>query len=98
MAQKTLNFLTKSSVVLVTGGAKGITADCSVEIAKYSKCSLILIGRSVLQETEPEWALGKLTEEELKTSALISFKSKLQKVTPKEIQKEKIGSFIQKLE
>ena len=75
--------LTTNSVVLITGGAKGITAECSIAIAKRAKCNLVLIGRSILQENTPEWAQGKGTEEALKASALRHFKSRAQKITPK---------------
>jgi NADP-dependent 3-hydroxy acid dehydrogenase YdfG len=88
MAYKTNNILNKDSIVLISGGAKGITAECSIEIAKTTKCSLILIGRSILLENEPEWAYGKITEEDLKSSALSYIKSNSQKITPKELQKE----------
>ncbi len=33
-------------VVLVTGGGKGITAECALALALESKCSLVLLGRS----------------------------------------------------
>jgi enediyne polyketide synthase len=33
-------------VLLATGGGKGITAECAFELARESKCSLALVGRS----------------------------------------------------
>ena len=79
------NTLTSNSVVLITGGGKGITAKCAIEIAKEARCSLILLGRSLLLEIEPEWAVGKRADKELKTSALAFFKDKDQKISPREL-------------
>jgi len=88
MTQSRSGFLTKDSVVLITGCAKGITAKCSIEIAKKAKCKLVLIGRSALLKSEPEWADGMLTEKDLKSSALAFFKASAQKVTPKDLENE----------
>jgi len=38
--------ITKDSVFLVSGGAKGVTATCVLELAKYFQCKFILLGRS----------------------------------------------------
>ncbi len=35
-----------SDVVMVTGGGKGITAECALELAKKSGCKLLIVGRS----------------------------------------------------
>jgi len=35
-----------SDVILVTGGAKGITAECALEFARKTKARMILVGRS----------------------------------------------------
>lgn len=44
----------KDSVVLITGGAYGITCDIAQRIAELSKGKLILVGRSPLPDEEPE--------------------------------------------
>jgi NAD(P)-dependent dehydrogenase (short-subunit alcohol dehydrogenase family) len=49
LPQATLN---KDSVILITGGARGITAEIAVQLAKQYKPTLILIGRSSLPEKE----------------------------------------------
>jgi enediyne polyketide synthase len=46
--------LDSSDVLLVTGGAKGITAECAFAMAVDSGASVVLLGRS--PETEPEVA------------------------------------------
>ena len=68
-------------VWLVSGGAKGVTADCLLVLAKHSPDTFILLGRSALEE-EPAWSL-KVLDEELKEAALKELKSKGEKVTPK---------------
>src|SRR5262249_9226577 len=40
-------------VLLVTGGGKGIAAECALELARQSKCCLALVGRSD-PEADPE--------------------------------------------
>jgi acyl transferase domain-containing protein/NAD(P)-dependent dehydrogenase (short-subunit alcohol dehydrogenase family) len=49
--------LDKESLVLVTGGARGITAGAVIELARRTGCKLVLVGRSPLPEPErPEYA------------------------------------------
>ena len=48
--------LTSDDVVVITGGAKGVTAACAIEMAKNYSPTIILIGRSETPSTEPEWA------------------------------------------
>lgn len=40
------------SVVLITGGAFGVTADTAIGIARASRCKLVLVGRSALPGEE----------------------------------------------
>jgi malonyl CoA-acyl carrier protein transacylase/NADP-dependent 3-hydroxy acid dehydrogenase YdfG len=49
------------SVVLITGGARGITASAGVALAKRFHCKLELVGRTPLPDSEedPELALAK---------------------------------------
>jgi acyl transferase domain-containing protein/NAD(P)-dependent dehydrogenase (short-subunit alcohol dehydrogenase family) len=44
--------LGSDSVVLMTGGARGITAEVAVELARRFRCRLVLVGRSALGEEE----------------------------------------------
>ncbi len=82
--QKTL--IEPASVLLVSGGAKGITAQCVLNIAEHTSCSFILAGRSALLDPEPLWAEGK-SEADLQAAALDDFKAQGKKATPKELQK-----------
>jgi NAD(P)-dependent dehydrogenase (short-subunit alcohol dehydrogenase family) len=84
--QKTL-LLDKNSVVLITGGAKGITARCAIRLAEEAGCNFILAGRSALLPAEPDWAEGANSPDELQKKAIAHFKAKDEKVSPKELQK-----------
>jgi len=79
------SLLTKDSVILITGGGKGITAKCAIEIAKETGCKFVLVGRSLMLENEPVWAAGKTTDKALKESALLSFKQNGEKASPKKL-------------
>ncbi|WP_299976543.1 type I polyketide synthase [Desulfobacula sp.] len=48
--------LKSDDVVVITGGAKGVTAACAIEMAKEYSPTIVLIGRSKAPSTEPEWA------------------------------------------
>jgi NAD(P)-dependent dehydrogenase (short-subunit alcohol dehydrogenase family)/acyl carrier protein len=54
--------LTADDVVVVTGGARGVTAAVSIAVAKSFGCKLLLLGRSPAPVPEPLWLSG-LTEE-----------------------------------
>ena len=41
----------KSDVVLVTGGGKGISAECGYQLARRTGCALLIIGRSAPQNS-----------------------------------------------
>ena len=49
--------LGRDDVIVITGGAKGVTAACAIELAQRFSPTLILIGRSDIS-AEPEWAEG----------------------------------------
>jgi len=80
--------LTSAGVWLVSGGAKGVTAQCVIRLARQYRAKFILLGRSELTGTEPEWALGITDEAELKRRILAQLTSQGEKVTPVKIQKE----------
>ena len=45
-------------VVIVTGGARGVTAAAACALAEHAKPTLVLLGRSATPTPEPEWLLG----------------------------------------
>lgn len=50
--------LPEGAVVLVTGGARGITARVAIELSRRQRCTLVLVGRSPLPEGEEPAALA----------------------------------------
>jgi len=79
--------ISSTSVFLVSGGAKGITAECVIELAKQKKCQFILLGRSAIAD-EPTWAVGCSSESELKQRLMEDFLAKGEKPTPVMVQHE----------
>ncbi|PTP80210.1 type I polyketide synthase [Vibrio splendidus] len=78
--------LTKSDKVLVTGGAKGVTFECALTLAKRCKSHFILAGRSkhITSAELPQWAQGK-QEKELKPAAIAHLQATGEKPTPKKV-------------
>lgn len=76
-----------TSVFLVSGGAKGITAKCTIKLAQHSPCKFILIGRSELLDKEPDWAKDCLDEPVLKKSIMEYLISLGEKPLPINVQK-----------
>ncbi|MDA0855008.1 MAG: SDR family NAD(P)-dependent oxidoreductase [Proteobacteria bacterium] len=74
-----------SRVWLVSGGAKGVTSDCLLALAKLSPDTFILLGRTVLED-EPAWA-SEVPDKDLKEAFLNEFKTKGEKATPKLVNK-----------
>ncbi|WP_144213763.1 type I polyketide synthase [Shewanella donghaensis] len=77
--------LDSNDTVLVTGGAKGVTFECALTLAKQTKSHFILAGRSQHLATDlPTWAQGKQAKE-LKAAAIGFIQSQGNKPTPKQI-------------
>ncbi|MDG2419312.1 MAG: SDR family NAD(P)-dependent oxidoreductase [Saprospiraceae bacterium] len=66
--------VTKDSVFLVSGGAKGVTATCVIEMAKAFQCKFILLGRSDFSFEVPEYARNEDDEGALKRLIMNDFK------------------------
>ncbi|GAB3525013.1 type I polyketide synthase [Photobacterium alginatilyticum] len=78
--------LSSTDKVLVTGGAKGVTFECALTLAKQCKSHFILAGRSkhVSASELPAWAQGK-QENELKPAAIAHLQASGDKPTPKKV-------------
>ena len=79
--------ISKDQVFLVSGGAKGITAQCVIKIAQQYQCKFILLGRSS-PEPEPVWTENCQNEAELKQRILENFQAQGEKATPIMVQKK----------
>jgi NAD(P)-dependent dehydrogenase (short-subunit alcohol dehydrogenase family) len=81
------NLIRPGSVVLVSGGARGITARCVIELAERAHCKFILLGRTSVDENLPEWARNGKDEGELKRLIMEHMKTSGETPTPPKIQK-----------
>ncbi len=79
--------INSSSVVLISGGGRGITAQCAIKLAEQHHCTLVLLGRSQLAETEPEWASACFDEAELKKRIVQDLIAQGEKPTPAKVQR-----------
>ncbi|MEU5695101.1 beta-ketoacyl synthase N-terminal-like domain-containing protein [Actinosynnema sp. NPDC020468] len=66
-------------LVVVTGGARGVTALCVTALAEHTEARFVLLGRTALKD-EPEWARGAA---DLKQAAIKG----LDKPTPKDVRR-----------
>ncbi len=87
--------ITPSSVFVVSGGAKGITARCVERLADYYRCRFVLLGRSRL-ENEPGWAATAPDEPALKKAAMEELKRLDEKPTPASVQRMSQGILSQR--
>nr|WP_275424866.1 SDR family NAD(P)-dependent oxidoreductase [Streptomyces sp. SID13726] len=77
--------LTPDDLLVVTGGARGITARCVEELARTHKPGLLLLGRTPLGN-EPDWAHGVTAPAGLKAAAAGRLRETGEKPTPKRVE------------
>ncbi len=77
--------LGKSDVVVITGGAKGVTAECALHLAKACSPKIALLGRSPEPFPEPEWIDGITDPGEMK-KAILAHGFKGRKARPADVQ------------
>jgi NAD(P)-dependent dehydrogenase (short-subunit alcohol dehydrogenase family) len=71
--------ITKDSIFLVSGGAKGVTAKCVIEMAKAFQCKFILLGRSDFGYELPTYAQNGIAESALKGQIMNDMKARGEK-------------------
>lgn len=69
--------------ILITGGARGVTAACTLALARQTRCPLILLGRTTIVDEEPEWLRVLQTPAEI--SEALRQREGIQ--TPRQLQK-----------
>lgn len=79
------NQVTSDDVLVVTGGARSITAQCVIELAKKSQAAFVLLGRTDITVPLPEWAEGKTTPAERKVAAISHLQAQGEQPTPVKI-------------
>jgi hypothetical protein len=78
--------LSRGDVVVASGGARGVTAACIIELVRRSGCRVVLLGRSHL-ETEPGELKSVQGDANLKRAVLELEKSRGKTLTPPELGK-----------
>ena len=74
--------LERGDVVVVTGGARGVTAETAVALARAFAPTLVLLGRSAAPTAEPTWLASLTQESDIKRSLLTQMNGQ---ATPKEV-------------
>jgi len=77
--------LHQGEVVVVTGGARGVTAETALAMAEKYKTNMVLVGRSPEPRPEPAWLADVTAEPAIKQAILANSGKKL---TPKELEAE----------
>ena len=62
--------LQRGDLVVVTGGARGVTATSVLELARRHQPRFLLLGRSMLPDAEPHWLTGLTSESDIKKALL----------------------------
>ncbi|MGI5864885.1 MAG: SDR family NAD(P)-dependent oxidoreductase, partial [Myxococcales bacterium] len=76
--------LDEKSVVVATGGARGVTAACLVELARQTRARFLLLGRTRLDD-EPEAVRGATDDASLKRALLQAASSAGERLSPAEL-------------
>ncbi|MFH1747738.1 MAG: SDR family NAD(P)-dependent oxidoreductase [Planctomycetota bacterium] len=77
--------LAAGDVVVITGGARGVTAETALALAESQRLTLVLLGRSPIPKAEPAWSVDLESESALKR-ALLENTSNGKKLTPNELE------------
>lgn len=79
--------LDQRAVIVVTGGAYGITAEFAQHFATYHKATLIILGRSLLPEKESLETANLLNHTALRNHLINKSKKQKTKISPAKIEK-----------
>jgi len=82
--------LGKDSVVVASGGGRGVTASCLIELARASQASFLLLGRTPLAE-EPSAVAGIDGDANLKRALLADAKAAGRAVKPADLGRQVRG-------
>jgi len=76
--------LSEGDIVVITGGARGVTAEVAVALAQHYRPTLLLLGRSAAPADEPAWLHGLSDDGAMKKAIA----ARLTAATPKAIEQE----------
>jgi NADP-dependent 3-hydroxy acid dehydrogenase YdfG/acyl carrier protein len=77
--------LSSDDLLVVTGGGRGITAACVVELSRRHQPGLLLLGRTQLED-DPAWASG-VADAALKAAAAGFLRDSAEKPTPRRVDR-----------
>jgi len=80
--------LKPGDVLVLTGGARGVTAASAEAIARRYQPTLVLLGRTRLPETAPAWLSGITGESAIKNAIVANAAAHGRRLTPAELQSE----------
>ncbi|MEV2215006.1 SDR family NAD(P)-dependent oxidoreductase [Streptomyces sp. NPDC050997] len=86
--------LTAADLLLVTGGARGVTAECVRALAEHAPARFLLLGRTGL-EPEPDWAAG-VADADLKPAVIAALAAEGGRPAPREVQRAHGGLLAQR--
>ncbi len=69
--------LNQEDLIVISGGARGVTAEVALKIAESYRCNLLLLGRSPEPESEPQWLTALTDAASIKKAILDNAKEKL---------------------
>ncbi len=78
--------LDPGDVVVITGGARGVTASAACALAEHAKPTLVLLGRSSDPTPEPEW-IAEIHDEAVIKKAILENEFGNTKITPVQLEK-----------
>ncbi len=74
---------TKADVILVSGGARGVTAAVATALARAGNPELVLLGRTEAPGAEPEWLSSIVDEAEIKKAIV---EHSVERMSPAELE------------
>ncbi len=79
--------LSPEDVVVISGGARGVTAEAALALIRHTPCRLVLLGRSPEPVPEPEW-LSPLTDAGEMKKAIFqhAFRGQAPSPSPREVE------------
>jgi NAD(P)-dependent dehydrogenase (short-subunit alcohol dehydrogenase family) len=79
--------ISRDSLFVVSGGAKGITAQCAIALAQQYQCKFLLLGRSSLDDVDTSWLAEYADEAALKRQIMQHLLAQGEKPTPMSVGK-----------
>jgi NAD(P)-dependent dehydrogenase (short-subunit alcohol dehydrogenase family) len=80
--------LEEGDVVVISGGARGVTAETALTLARERRLTLVLLGRSPEPTPEPDWLAGLADEAEIKRALLANGFDPQKQPSPAELETE----------